>query len=267
MAKNETVFFKRSEVLPFVEIRQASLSTACYHTHSHDEFSFGVIDAGIADYQNLNQRNCIGKGDTVLINPADAHSCNPKAGDWSYRMLFVETSWVGQLQSELSGVDSIDYLPFSEVLNSSIASYQQFQQLFNLLLNESNPLVVESMLIQYLQQYFLAKKSEKTASEHVRKVKEMISDQLNINHTLDDLVQVSGLSRFHLIRSFKACYGLSPHAYQLDERIKSAKTLLKSGHTLINISHDLGFSDQSHLQRNFKKRLAITPKKYQDFFI
>ncbi|WP_245542291.1 helix-turn-helix transcriptional regulator [Psychromonas hadalis] len=83
----------------------------------------------------------------------------------------------------------------------------------------------------------------------------------------DHYIKQNGISRYHLIRSFKQCYGLSPHAYQLDERIKSAKTLLKTGHSLIDTSHLLGFSDQSHLQRNFKKRLAITPKQYQSYFI
>lgn len=267
MKQDKSVFLKKSAVLPFVEMRQARLSTACYHAHSHDEFSFGVIDSGTADYNNLGQRNRIGCGDTVLINPADIHSCNPMAGDWSYRMLFVDTDWVGEVQSEVLGTDSIDYMPFSDILNRSPHSYQQFSFLFESLLNEPNPLVVESLLIQYMHQYFLTKKTEKSESLGIRRVKERISDQLDINHSLDELAKESGLSRYHLIRSFKQIYGLSPHAYQLDERIKNAKTLLKSGHSLLDTSHLLGFTDQSHLQRNFKKRLAITPKQYQEFFI
>ena len=150
MKQDKTVFFKKSEVLPFIEMRQASLSTACYHAHSHDEFSFGVIDSGIADYHNLKQRNRIGTGDTVTINPSDIHSCNPMLGDWSYRMLFVNTDWIGRLQSEMLDIDNIDYLPFSDILNHSPQAYQQFQVLFASLLTEENPLVAESLLIQYL---------------------------------------------------------------------------------------------------------------------
>lgn len=165
------------------------------------------------------------------------------------------------------GIDNIDYLPFSAILNRSLQSYQQFKILFSSLLNEPNPLIAESLLIQYLQQYFLVKKSEKSDSVNIRRVKKLISDRLNINHSLNDLAKESGLSRYHLIRSFKQTYGLSPHAYQLDERIKHAKTLLKSGHSLIDTSYLLGFADQSHLQRNCKKRLAITPKQYQAYFI
>jgi AraC-like DNA-binding protein len=267
MKQDKSVFLKKCELLPFVEMRQTCLSTTCFHAHSHDEFSFGVIDWGLANYNNLTKQKRIGRGDTVFVNPGDIHSCNPINQDWSYRMLFIDSNWISQLQSEMSGLNGADYLPFAESLTSSVQSYQQFQLLFETLLHEKNPLVAESRLLETLQPCFVAKKPEKNDSHNIRRVRELLCDQLAINHSLDDLAQTSDLSRFHLIRSFKQRYGLSPHAYQLDERIKHAKTLLKSGHSLIDIAHLLGFSDQSHLQRNFKKRLGITPKQYQAFFI
>lgn len=267
MKQDKAVFFKQSKALPFVEMRQASRSNACYQGHTHDEFSFGVIDTGIADYNNLNQHNRIGQGDTVTINPGDIHSCNPTAGDWSYRMLFVDTAWVGELQAEISGIDSIDYSPFTNRYLRSQQAYGNFDLLFTNLLLGSNALSAEALLIEYMQQHWLTKDLEKSTPTHIHRVKEMIADQLDVNHSLTDLAQESGLSRFHLLRTFKQIYGLSPHAFQLDERIKSAKILLKSGHSIIDTSNALGFADQSHLQRNFKKRLAVTPKQYQSFFV
>ncbi|WP_022943101.1 AraC family ligand binding domain-containing protein [Psychromonas hadalis] len=175
MKQDKTVFFKKSEVLPFVEMRQASLSAACYHAHSHDEFSFGVIDSGIADYHNLHRHNRIGVGDTVTINPHDVHSCNPILGDWSYRMLFVDIDWVIRLQSEMLGIEQRDHLPFSDILNRSAQAYQQFHILFTSLLREPNQLVAESLLMQYLQQYFLVKELEKPDSLNIRRVKELKS--------------------------------------------------------------------------------------------
>ncbi|MDX1344059.1 MAG: helix-turn-helix transcriptional regulator, partial [Reinekea sp.] len=66
-----------------------------------------------------------------------------------------------------------------------------------------------------------------------------------------------------LIRSFKARFGQTPHAYQLDSRIKRAKQLLRSGQALSSVALELGFADQAHFQRHFKRRLAVTPKVYQ----
>ena len=272
MTQDQTLFFKKSDALPFVEMRRADRSSACYHTHAHDEFSFGVIDSGQADYLNLSRRNLVGRGTTVTINPGEAHSCNPKAGSWSYRMLFVDTGWIGQLQQEMLNSHGRDYLPFVELFESDLQTYQAFDQLFESLLSESNSLVAESLLIQFLECRFLmrcsrAKDAVRPDFHRVQRVKELIMDQLDTNISLDEFAEHSGLSRYHLIRSFKQKYGQPPHAYQLDQRINKAKALLQQGKSLVDTASLLGFADQSHFQRNFKKRLAVTPKQYQAFFI
>lgn len=271
MVQDKTVFFTRCPSLPFVEMRSANRSAACYHTHSHDEFSFGVIDTGSADYHNLNQRNHIAKGSTVTINPGDAHSCNPDKGEWSYRMLFVDTHWISQLQQELFECEGMDYLPFPDLYDNQTQSFFQFDQLFQALLVPDSKLAAETLLIEFLKKQFakgfrLNTDFDKKDNYHIRKVHELIMDQLDSNWSLDEFSQESGLSRYHLIRSFKDHYGQSPHAYQLDQRIKKAKSLLQQGISLSEAALQLGFSDQSHFQRNFKKRVAVTPKQYQSFF-
>lgn len=267
-----TQYLQRSATLPWVEMRSADRSCACYHTHSHDEFSFGVIDAGEADYRNLGQKNHIGAGDTVTINPGDAHACNPKAGNWSYRMLFVDADWVGQLQQEMLASHHLDYLPFTKLYEREAHTYQAFNGLFETLATESNALAAETLLIQFLEKRFLpvhalGSAPEKADLHRIERVKELIMDQLDENLSLNEYSAHCGLSRYHLIRSFKQAYGLSPHAFQLDQRINRAKSLLKQGRSIVDTASLLGFADQSHFQRNFKKRLAVTPKQYQGFFV
>jgi AraC-like DNA-binding protein len=268
---DSSLYFRRSEVLPFVEMRQAFNSSACYHTHSHDEFSFGVIDNGGAEYRNLHQINQIGRGSTVTINPGDAHACNPDAGEWSYRMLFVDSQWIGSLQRELFNSEGIDYLPFPALFNNRKTSYQHFDQLFHQLLEANNSLAAETQLIEFLQnQFTVGFKTSlihgKDDNHHIHRVRELIMDQLDNNWSLDQFSNETGLSRYHLIRSFKAHYGQSPHAYQLNQRINKAKGMLRKGGNLAETAQRLGFADQAHFQRNFKKRVAVTPKQYQSFF-
>ena len=43
--------------------------------------------------------------------------------------------------------------------------------------------------------------------------------------TLDDLSKQVGLSKYHLARSFKEEYGLTPQEYQLSLRMQQAKLL------------------------------------------
>lgn len=257
----------RSPALDFVELRSANHSNNCYSSHSHDEFSFGVVDFGSAKYQNLSSQYTTYAGVTVTINPGDAHSCNPAAGDWSYRMLFVNTQWVGELQREFLPQQSMDYVPFEQHLLSDTGNYQRFSQLYETLLVETDPLQAEGLLIEYCTQLFTGQTMQTpTTQTNLSLVQQMIMDQLGSALSLNDFCQLVNMSPYHLIRCFKQNYGQSPHAYQLDQRIKRARTLLKEGMSLSTIANLLGFADQSHFQRNFKKRTALTPRQYQQFF-
>jgi len=260
------MFYQTSRELPYVTMRRASHSSACYHTHSHDEFSFGVIDNGIADYHNMRHKGQIGAGTSVTMNPGDAHSCNPYQGNWCYRMLFVDSTWVARLQQEAIKTRGQDYLPFDKMFQTDRAGYLEFDRLFHALEQESEPLALESRLIEYLLPRFARGGSIKPATRdlyRLSQVKELIMDQLENNLSLDEFVACAGLSRYHLIRSFKQVYGQSPHAFQLDQRIARAKKLLAQGHSISETAAKLGFADQSHFHRNFQKRIALTPKQYR----
>lgn len=264
-------FFARSPSLPQAELRLADHSSACYGTHSHDEVSFGVIDAGSARYQNRRHNHRIATTATVMMNPGDAHSCNPDNGEWSYRMLFIDSQLIGELQAEIFQCQGQDYLSFPGPLDTCRHSYRAFSALFSAL-QQPDSGIAESLLMDYLALRYatvapLNKEVIKTDTAGVRQVREMILDQLDTNLSLDSFASETGLSRYHLIRSFKQVYGQSPHAWQLDQRIKTAKRLLREGESLSNTASQLGFADQAHFQRNFKKRLAITPRLYQSFFI
>lgn len=258
---------QKSQSLAFVEMRCASRSSSCYSTHSHDEFSLGMIDQGQAIYKNQGQQHHIGAGATVTINPGDAHSCNPQQGSWSYRMLFIDSHWLGNLQTQLFAKPVGDYWGFEQHYLTT-SKPQDFDQLYLALLNGNSPLEAETLLMEYCQGLF-AQPAVTLASAGAKKlqpVKDRIMDGLELNLPLAEYCQLADLSPHHLIRSFKKSYGQSPHAYQLDQRIKRAKLLLKQGQALADVANSLGFADQSHFQRNFKKRTAVTPRQYQQAF-
>jgi AraC-like DNA-binding protein len=273
MKKDDTVFLKRHADFPFIEMRRASASSACYHPHSHEEFSFGVIDEGEADYINQDYTHTIRAGDTVTINPGDVHSCNPKLDKWSYRMLFINSDWIRELQSEMLNKPLACYQPFIHHYETSSVYYHDFDRLFEQLMHHTNALKAETLLINFLERCFHAEclqPQSKTLSHDTNRlqlVAALICENLNHQFSLDELSKQAGLSRYHFLRCFKQQFGLAPHAYLLDKRIARAKQLLQRGESIIETSLALGFNDQSHFQRHFRKRLALTPSQYQSFFI
>lgn len=261
-------YFRRSGLLPQVEMRRAQQSAACYHTHTHDEFSLGVVDSGTALYRNRRWQDSIHTGCTVLINPGDAHACNPDPGQhWSYRMLFMDAGWVGRLQADIGGAAGVGFVPFAARSSRMPQAYAAFHHLFTLLEHNADPLAADEALLQLLALHGADRHPLPSPTRRPRlplqKARELILDQLGDTLRLDAIADVAGLSPYHLVRSFKQAYGQTPHAFQLDQRINRGKQLLKRGHTLANVALSLGFADQSHFQRHFKHRHAVTPKVYQ----
>ncbi|HEY5921554.1 MAG TPA: AraC family transcriptional regulator [Kofleriaceae bacterium] len=93
----------------------------------------------------------------------------------------------------------------------------------------------------------------------VRKARELIDARFADDVSLDDLASACGMSRFHTLRSFSAAVGLPPHAYQTQLRVNQAMRLLGAGVSASAAASEVGFADQSHLHRHFKRINGITP--------
>jgi AraC family transcriptional regulator len=89
-----------------------------------------------------------------------------------------------------------------------------------------------------------------------------LHDHFDQDIALDDLAQLVHISPAHLRRVFKQATGVAPHQYLLQLRVDRAKALLQSGnHSIRDVALQVGFADQSHLNRHFKKYLGVTPKQ------
>lgn len=97
----------------------------------------------------------------------------------------------------------------------------------------------------------------------VGRVKETLHAHFDTEVSLEFLAQLTGLSQGYLIRTFKLAVGVTPHAYQLALRVERAKTLLASGVDISQVAFEMGFVDQSHLNRVFRKFVQTTPGRFQ----
>ena len=95
----------------------------------------------------------------------------------------------------------------------------------------------------------------------LRRVIEYIHDNLDQHLTLAELSLVAGMSPYHFARIFKKVTGVPPHQYVLNARVEQARGLLLQGKwTIAEIASQVGFFDQSHLTRSFKRLVGVTPQ-------
>lgn len=83
--------------------------------------------------------------------------------------------------------------------------------------------------------------------------------------SLSQLVAYTGYTERHIERKFTEGVGLNPKKFATIIKLQHFLALLKNRNAntaLTSLSYEAGFSDQSHLIREFKKHTGITPREY-----
>ncbi|MBT3065644.1 AraC family transcriptional regulator [Rhodoferax sp. U11-2br] len=258
--------FWRDPALPYAESRRACHSRACYKPHSHPSFSVGAVDQGSSRFTGAGTGpSVIQPGTVVWVPAAHVHACNPLPNTaWSYQMLHLEASWLQALWQE-SGVPPLQTVQ----LTRDAGVYAQFCQLNAVLFSDVSAPEKEIALIEFLGECVSQGQpaSPPSLTQHRRnKLQPLLA---HVQHEADalisltELAKMADMSRYQLIRAFRHATGLTPHAYQLNQRINQARHHLRAGEPLADIAYRLGFADQGHFQRVFKAHVGVTPGRYR----
>jgi AraC-like DNA-binding protein len=262
---DSTRFRRRSE-LPGVEVlevvdsqRQWRCVTSAFELMVPESWKGHVVYRGARHWLEPGMLFCPGPGDTFEISRAEAPG--------SFRVLMLEREALCAVLAEHQL--SPESLAFHRVMRDVPASlHTALRRFLDELQVEASTLSLQASM----QQLGLALATRLgTASRRpqvvpnaqaAERVRELIHADVEGTLDLQALSRETGLSRFQVLRVFKRAYGLPPHAYQLCVRIARAKRLLCMGHRPAYVATELRFSDQSHLNRHFKRLLGVTPSEY-----
>ncbi len=109
--------------------------------------------------------------------------------------------------------------------------------------------------------------TEKQSSENdpVKKVIGMMRDNLNRNFSLQELARYVNLSPSHFCALFKEKTQYSPLNLFTSIKIQKACHLLQNNNLHIkNIASGLGYDDQYHFSRVFKKAMGVSPRHFRN---
>jgi AraC-like DNA-binding protein len=98
----------------------------------------------------------------------------------------------------------------------------------------------------------------------LRRVTDYLAAHLAEDIPLQILSDLVKLSRSYFSRAFKVSTGLAPHQWLLQARISKAKQLLlETDRPLAQIAIDVGFADQAHFTRTFRRDAGESPGAWQ----
>ncbi|NEZ66417.1 AraC family transcriptional regulator [Leptolyngbyaceae cyanobacterium CCMR0082] len=240
--------------------------------HCHPEYQLGFSQDTNGGYFYRGGGHPVPMGHFSLLHSGEVHATTRKQ-TWleqyrTYWMLYIHPDRLSEVFTALSG--SSTGLPFFDnpvIYDRTLAT--QFLQFFGTFQQQTSTLerttllsICLNQLIQRHAEQRVVPQIPKRDRHRVQQVQDYLMAHLTENVSLDQLAQLVGLSPYHLHHIFQQEVGMAPHQYQIQARVNRAKQLLHQGLSLRQVAEDAGFSDQSHLTRQFKRFLQVTPGRY-----
>ncbi len=98
----------------------------------------------------------------------------------------------------------------------------------------------------------------------IRRVDDFLRDNIAKSISLDDIANIAGVSRFHLLRLFKHAHGETPFRRLTRLRIESAKERLRcSDRTITEIAFACGYENSAHFATAFSRLVGMSPGQYR----
>lgn len=251
-----------SKNLNNIIFENVSQSNKVFTQHFHNTYSIGLTHQGM--FKSINQNNSYNSYaySTRINNPEELHG--GEAQDWNNSYFYPSVQFMSDLYYQIFDEKKVPY--FIEHIIDDFILYKKLKKVFlSQFLKEEN-IVLETNIIDALS-YLIKKYGNKSKDinnhfnekEVIKNSISLIKDTITEPLNLDMLSNNAKLSKFHFLRIFKKELGLTPHQYILIQRIEKAKALIYEGNSISESAIKVGFNDQSHFNRNFKRFYSYTP--------
>ncbi|HET6931491.1 MAG TPA: AraC family transcriptional regulator [Candidatus Acidoferrum sp.] len=204
-------------------------------------------------------------GGTALFEPGETHRVTAALRPSTFRGIFVDADKFIERARE-TGCKSRPHFRTAQVMDLRLLdSLYRFSAAVE---NDETVLEQQSRFSELLNWAFGYAEDQPQAISNSQfersliRARDLLHEKFLEQISLDELVVAAAMSRYHLVRRFTRQFGLPPHAYQIHLRIKRACSLLRLHHLPSEAGVAVGFADQSHFARHFKKVMGVTPGTY-----
>ena len=250
-----------------LELAALTLSETAYpprlkmaaHSHEPTYISF-LLRGAYAERYGKRVRMC--KPSTLIIHPSEERHA-VEFHDTGARIFRIEikAQLLGRIREHSMVLDHPADFHGCPATWLAARLYREFRER-----DDVSPLAIEGLALEMLSE--AARPARRVSKSRPPRWLEQARDYLNANFVKNSSLQsIAGLVGVHpvyLAREFRRHYHLTIGDYVRQLRIQSAcQQISKSDAPLIEIASMLGFCDQSHFTRSFKRLTGMTPTEFR----
>ncbi len=274
---NPTHMKMNSDTFEIYHYRQPYLKALDFH--NHDFYEFYIFLDGLVTYYIEEKVYDLCEGDILVIPPGKMHRpviADPNAV-YERFVLWVNADFMHSIDDENKTLSTLLH---------TIEENQQYlfpipkpdlefiltllRRLIQINSSESNMTVMKNayivLLLEHIQTQLRSSslmKAEEIEYDKIPEIIHYINEHLCEKLTLDDISNRFFISKFHLIRKFKAHTNATVYDYIISKRIVLAKKLLRQGISATEVCMQCGFTDYSNFYKSFQLKSGMTPAEFK----
>lgn len=243
----------------------ADFTSHAFAPHIHEALVIAVTEEGGCEFSSRGATGFAAPARVLAFNPGEAHSGHmARSSRWRYRAFYLSQPALRRLCEHLGTTEPPH---FGENAIEDRTLSHRLVELHRALCagEDAEDVLVEQAGILASRHAVCGRPSfpkPARARAALQLVRECYAEPLR----LDDLARAANLQPWQLIAAFRAATGLTPHAYLTQVRLHTAARLLRKGSPAAYVAVTCGLSDQSALNRHFKRTFGVTPGQYARAF-
>ena len=246
------------------EVLHARHVEHAYPIHTHDVWTVLLVDEGAIRY-DLDRRGHGAESSMVSILPPHVvHDGRPATADgYRKRVIYIEPAVIGEALIG-SAVDR-PALP-DPGLREAVSALDGALGCIDDSLEAETRL---HLVAERIRGALGASRSMVSPGEDpvavdlaVEAFRAYLDEHLFERVTIAAAAETLGVGPTHFARGFKTTFGIAPHAYVVTRRLEVARDRILAGQPLADVASEVGFFDQAHLTRRFKRFLGVTPGRF-----
>jgi AraC-like DNA-binding protein len=235
-----------------------------YAPHAHAEFAIGVCTDGVEVIRYRASRCYTGPGSVVVLEPGEPHTGGPAASSgFAYRVLYPGRALLSE--------GRLGQPHFRDPVIEDPQLADELRRVHISMTRGGDRLTAETRLCLLLTTLVRRHAVAAPAARDVAAVNQVahaamtcLGDQLVNPPSLAEVAAGLGLSRYQVLRAFHTAVGMPPYAWLAQHRVARARALLEAGHRPAQAAVAVGFADQAHLTRWFRRVLGVTPGAFRN---
>ncbi|MFD5779932.1 AraC family transcriptional regulator [Streptomyces sp. NPDC126933] len=268
MASREQARHWRYPELPGVDLLRARYIDKTFLRHTHETFVIAAITEGVEVFHHGGGDQYAGPGSLALINPETPHTGHAQGPEgWRYGAVYPAVDVVASIAAETTAIRG------TPGFTAPVVDDPYTARLVHRVLraaDEGNALAADTLLRIAVTRLLrsnggpLPQRPVRGAGARIAaRARAVLEERMTDPPSLEQLAATLGSSPFALLRAFKDTYGLPPHTWLTDARVRRARHLLDAGTAPADAAVAVGFTDQPHLHRHFTRIVGVPPGAYR----